>query len=185
MVKRIFDVCCAGLAILVLSPVLIVVGLAIWGYDRGPVLFLQERGGRYGTTFKIYKFRSMVRNADQIGSYQTASNDARITRIGKFLRRTSLDELPQLFNVLKGDMSLVGPRPDVPAQKSLYSADEWLRRHRVRPGVTGLAQATIRSRGTADQRKSLDLFYVENQSFWFDLKIIGLTVLQLFKKSGN
>jgi lipopolysaccharide/colanic/teichoic acid biosynthesis glycosyltransferase len=104
--------------------------------------------------------------------------------VGRFLRRTSLDELPQLFNVLKGDMSLVGPRPDVPAQRSLYTDEEWALRTSVRPGITGLAQATVRSAATQAERTALDLEYVRKASFWFDMKILLLTVRQVLGKGS-
>ena len=127
---------------------------------------------------------SMVSNADQIGSYQTATNDQRITTIGKRLRKTSLDELPQLLNVLKGDMSFVGPRPDVPAQQNHYSTQEWQQRHSVRPGITGWAQATLRSSATPEERKQLDLEYVSNHSIGLDIKIMLLTAKQIIIKGG-
>lgn len=133
----------------------------------------------------MYKFRSMRVDADRIGGYSTATNDPRITGIGRFIRRTSLDELPQLLNVIKGDMSLVGPRPDVPKQRFLYSDEEWLMRHQVRPGVTGLAQATLRSTGTEDERKALDLEYVQRRSLRLDLWILVLTARQVVFVGGN
>jgi lipopolysaccharide/colanic/teichoic acid biosynthesis glycosyltransferase len=133
----------------------------------------------------MYKFRSMVRNAAAIGPFNTAAADPRITRVGRFIRRTSLDELPQLLNVLKGDMSLVGPRPDVPLQRSLYNEADWAERCSVRPGITGLAQVVLRSEGTEDQRRELDLRYVREQSVWLDLKIMAWTVGRLTGKGSN
>jgi len=115
----------------------------------------------------------------------TIMGDPRITPIGAFMRRTSLDELPQLVNVLFGDMSLVGPRPDVPAQRDLYSDSEWAIRTSVRPGVTGLAQATLRSSATHEQRLALDIEYVHQKSFWFDLKVLVLTVRQVLGKGSH
>ena len=132
----------------------------------------------------MLKFRSMVVDAERVGGYSTAVGDPRITRMGHFIRRTSLDELPQLFNVLRGDMSWVGPRPDVPAQKGNYSDADWRARHRVRPGITGLAQATLRSAATPAQRLALDLEYVERASLLFDLKILLLTVRQVLGKGS-
>lgn len=185
MAKRIFDVLVSGTLLLLISPVLAAIALAIYLHDRGPVFFRQTRIGLGGTPFPILKFRSMVLNADKIGSYSTADNDPRITRIGRMLRRTSLDELPQLINVLRGEMSLVGPRPDVPAQSGLYSPDEFAKRHSVRPGITGLAQARLRSAATQQQRTALDLEYVGRASLLFDLKIMLWTVQQVLFKGGN
>lgn len=117
--------------------------------------------------------------------YSTTQNDPRITRVGRLLRRSSVDELPQLFNVLLGDMSLVGPRPDVPAQRGNYTEEQWTLRHRVRPGITGLAQALYRSRATPQQRLQADLDYARRPGLLIDLRIIGLTVVQLFRRSAN
>ncbi|MES1265247.1 MAG: sugar transferase, partial [Variovorax sp.] len=117
--------------------------------------------------------------------YQTADGDPRITGVGRVLRRTSIDELPQLFNVFKGDMSLVGPRPDVPAQRTLYSDADWAGRCSVRPGITGLAQALLRSEGTQADRLALDLRYAREHNFWLDLRIIGWTLGRLGGKGAN
>ncbi|MBF4210500.1 sugar transferase [Pseudomonas donghuensis] len=183
--KRLFDIFCSAAAIVALSPILLGVALTIYFSDFGPVLFKQRRVGRGGREFCIYKFRSMVINAERLGGYSTADGDPRITRVGKFIRRTSLDELPQLFNVFLGDMSVVGPRPDVPAQRSLYTDEEWRIRHSVRPGITGLAQATLRSAATEAQRKQMDLHYAEHASLLKDFEIIFLTFKQVFGKGGN
>jgi lipopolysaccharide/colanic/teichoic acid biosynthesis glycosyltransferase len=133
----------------------------------------------------MLKFRSMVKNAASIGPYFTSANDPRITRVGRFIRRTSLDELPQLLNVLQGDMSLVGPRPDVPAQQCLYSEADWAQRCSVRPGITGLAQALYRSDSTEAQRLEADLRYTREASLWLDLKICWWTVMRLSGKGAN
>jgi lipopolysaccharide/colanic/teichoic acid biosynthesis glycosyltransferase len=127
----------------------------------------------------------MVVNAEKLGGYSTLDNDSRITPVGRFIRRSSIDELPQLINVLKGEMSIVGPRPDVLKQKSEYSDEEWLKRLSVKPGITGLAQATLRSSATPEQRKRLDLDYVEQQSMWLDIKVIILTLKQVVFRGGN
>jgi lipopolysaccharide/colanic/teichoic acid biosynthesis glycosyltransferase len=132
----------------------------------------------------MLKFRSMVVNAESQGPYHTATNDSRVTRSGRWLRRTSVDELPQLINVLKGEMSLVGPRPDVPEQRALYTEDEWNRRLRVRPGITGPAQATLRSDATSEQRKQLDLSYAESPSIMRDAEILLRTVSQVFGRGS-
>lgn len=183
--KRIFDFLSSLIAIIVFSPILIGVAIAIYLSDFGPVLFRQRRVGRGGDDFFIYKFRSMVIDAEKLGGYSTADGDPRITRVGRFIRRTSLDELPQLFNVLCGSMSVVGPRPDVPAQRVLYTEAEWQLRNSVRPGITGLAQATLRSAATETQRKELDLQYARQASLFKDIQIILLTFKQVFGKGGN
>lgn len=183
--KRALDVLVAAAALVALSPVLAAVALAIVLETGMPVLFRQVRIGLAGREFGMYKFRSMVRNAAAVGPYYTSAADPRITRVGAFIRRTSLDELPQLFNVLTGDMSLVGPRPDVPAQRSLYSAEAWAQRCSVRPGITGLAQATLRSEATPEQRLALDLRYAREHSLWLDLRILAWTVGRLAGKGAN
>jgi lipopolysaccharide/colanic/teichoic acid biosynthesis glycosyltransferase len=182
--KRVFDITLALIALAVLWPLLLVVALAIRLDSPGPALFRQPRVGIGGRPFHMFKFRSMVVDAERVGGYSTAVGDPRITRVGHFIRRTSLDELPQLFNVLRGDMSWVGPRPDVPAQKGNYCDADWRARHRVRPGITGLAQATLRSAATPAQRLALDLEYVERASLLFDLKILLLTVRQVLGKGS-
>jgi lipopolysaccharide/colanic/teichoic acid biosynthesis glycosyltransferase len=184
-VKRALDLLLAGLALLVLSPVLALVAGAILFDSGAPVLFRQVRVGRGGREFPMYKFRSMVTDAASRGSYFTSDNDPRITRVGRFIRRTSLDELPQLLNVLKGDMSLVGPRPDVPAQRSLYTEWDWALRCSVRPGITGLAQATLRSSATPEQRLEMDLRYAREARVWLDLKIMLWTVRSLRRTRSN
>lgn len=185
MSKRIFDLCLSAFAILLLSPLLIGSALLVWFCDGRPILFRQIRIGRGGVGFNMYKFRSMVRNASSIGAYHTSFHDPRITLVGQFLRRTSLDELPQLVNVLAGDMSFVGPRPDLPEQKKLYTKDEWTARCSVKPGITGLAQATIRSDCTFEERKFLDLEYVREQTIFMDVKILIFTLFQILRSKGN
>jgi lipopolysaccharide/colanic/teichoic acid biosynthesis glycosyltransferase len=183
--KRTFDMSLSLLALIVLSPVLAAAAAAVLLESGRPILFRQTRVGLGGREFAMYKFRSMVRNAAAIGPYHTATDDPRITAVGRFLRRTSIDELPQLLNVLRGDMSLVGPRPDVPAQRSLYSAADWAQRCSVRPGVTGLAQALLRSEATEAQRLALDLRYAREHSLWLDVKIIGWTLGRLGGQGSN
>ncbi len=185
MAKRAVDLAIALAALAVLSPVLLATAVAVMLESGRPVLFRQVRLGRGGREFGMYKFRSMVQDAAAIGPYHTRVDDPRITRVGRFIRRTSLDELPQLFNVLLGDMSLVGPRPDVPAQRALYAPADWETRCSVRPGITGLAQATLRSAATESQRLALDLQYVREQSLWLDLRIIGWTLGRLTGKGSN
>jgi lipopolysaccharide/colanic/teichoic acid biosynthesis glycosyltransferase len=183
--KRLVDIVLAAIALLLLGPVLLLTAAAV-AIDGGfPVLFRQVRVGRGGRPFGMLKFRSMVRNAAAIGPFNTSANDPRITRVGRFIRRTSLDELPQLLNVLAGDMSLVGPRPDLPLQRSLYSDADWALRCSVRPGITGLAQVELRSEGTEDQRRALDLRYVREHSVIMDLAIMARTFGRLTGKGGN
>ncbi|HEX2544810.1 MAG TPA: sugar transferase [Ramlibacter sp.] len=183
--KRLMDVVLSALALLVLGPVLLATAAAV-ALDSGfPVLFRQQRIGRAGASFGMFKFRSMVKDAAAIGPFNTSADDPRITRVGRFIRRTSLDELPQLLNVLRGDMSLVGPRPDVPVQRSLYTDDDFALRCSVRPGITGLAQVKLRSEGTEDQRRALDLQYVREHGVWLDLKIMAWTVLRLTGRGAN
>ena len=172
-------------ALAVLAPTALLVGLAIRLDSPGPVLFRQTRVGLNGRTFGMFKFRSMVKNAPSIGPYFTQTDDPRITRIGRFIRCTSIDELPQLINVLRGDMSLVGPRPDVPAQRSLYTQADWAQRCSVRPGITGLAQALYRSDSTEAQRLEADLRYTRDASLWLDLKICWWTLRRLGGQGAN
>ncbi len=185
MIKRCFDILASLVALLLLSPLLLGTALAVAIESGFPVLFRQTRVGRHGRPFGMLKFRSMVKNAARIGPYYTSANDPRITRVGRFIRRTSLDELPQLLNVLQGDMSLVGPRPDVPAQQSLYSEADWAQRCSVRPGITGLAQALYRSDSTEAQRLEADLRYTREASLWLDLKICWWTVKRLGGQGAN
>lgn len=183
--KRAFDVILSLLALGVLFPILAAAAVAIALEGGRPILFRQTRLGLGGREFAMYKFRSMVRDAAAIGPYHTATNDARVTRVGRFLRCSSIDELPQLLNVLAGDMSLVGPRPDVPDQRALYSDADWALRCSVRPGITGLSQALLRSEGSPAQRLALDLRYAREHNFWLDLKILGLTLGRLSGKGSN
>jgi lipopolysaccharide/colanic/teichoic acid biosynthesis glycosyltransferase len=184
MIKRLLDIVMALCAAIVIGPVMAFVAIAIKLADNGPVLFRQQRVGRSCQEFAIFKFRTMVVNAEALGGYSTASDDPRITKIGKFLRKSSLDELPQILNVLRGDMSIVGPRPDVPAQKSEYTAEQWTMRHSVRPGITGPAQAMLRSSATPQERLKLDLEYVDNATVVNDAKIVARTVGQILFKGG-
>lgn len=184
-IKRAFDLIVGGIATLVASPVLAGVAAIILATDFGPVFYRQQRTGQHGQTFTIFKFRSMVVNADKIGGYSTLDGDPRITRIGQFLRKTSLDELPQLINVLRGDMSIVGPRPDVPAQRAFYTDEEFAKRNSVRPGITGLAQVEKRSAASIEARKMLDLEYIERHNLGLDIQISFRTAARLFKLRGN
>jgi lipopolysaccharide/colanic/teichoic acid biosynthesis glycosyltransferase len=184
MMKRVFDVVVSAGGLVVAAPVLAAVAVAILLRDGRPVIFRQVRVGQHARPFEILKFRTMRNDAQALGGISTAAGDPRITPLGRFLRKTSLDELPQLINVLRGDMSLVGPRPDTPQQESDYAADDWRARCSVRPGITGLAQATLRSSATPQQRLELDLRYARNPGLRQDLEILGKTLLQVFGKGG-
>jgi lipopolysaccharide/colanic/teichoic acid biosynthesis glycosyltransferase len=183
--KRVLDLSISFMALVCALPIMAIVALAIRLQDGGPVLFAQRRIGYGGQEFIMWKFRSMVVNSESLGGYSTKDRDPRITSIGRLIRRTSIDELPQIFNVITGQMSIVGPRPDVPAQRALYTDEEWAMRHTVKPGITGLAQATARSLATIDQRKKLDLEYAASQSLMLDIRIILLTIRQVLFKGGN
>lgn len=183
--KRVMDVALSLLALVLLSPLLLLVAIAVWLESGVPVFFRQTRLGLGGREFNMLKFRSMRHNAASTGPYFTEVNDPRITRIGRFIRRTSIDELPQLINVLRGDMSLVGPRPDVPVQRALYSDADWAQRCSVRPGITGLAQALLRSEGSEAQRLEMDLRYTREQGLGLDMKIMWWTLGRLSGKGGN
>lgn len=182
--KRLFDMTVSAAGLVVASPVMAIVVLAILLRDGRPVIFRQVRVGRNARTFEILKFRTMLKDAQTLGGICTTALDPRITPLGRTLRKSSLDELPQLINVLRGDMSLVGPRPDTPGQEGDYSAADWQARCSVRPGITGLAQATLRSSATPEQRLALDLEYVRNPGLLQDLKILGKTFVQVLSKGG-
>jgi exopolysaccharide biosynthesis polyprenyl glycosylphosphotransferase len=194
VVKDLFDRCAAGVALIMLAPLMAVLALTIWLHDRGPALFTQTRVGKNGRTFRIYKFRTMVVDAEKRRAELLASNDhdgilfkirkdPRITAVGVHLRRWSIDELPQLINVFLGDMSLVGPRPALPDEAAQY-ADHVRRRLVVKPGLTGLWQVNGRSDLTWDESVRLDLRYVENWSFALDLQILWKTISVLVHRSG-
>ena len=183
--KRVLDITLSLLALVALSPLLVPVCVAIVLDSGFPVFFRQTRVGKGTREFGMLKFRSMVANAATTGPYFTEINDARITRVGHFIRRTSIDELPQIINVLKGDMSLVGPRPDVPAQQSLYRPEDWQLRCSVQPGITGLAQVRGRSEMSFEQRLAFDLEYAKSASVWLDIRIMWLTLCQLKGSHAN
>lgn len=167
-----------------MSPVIYLVGALIRLDSRGPIIFKQERIGKDGQPFMSYKFRSMVDKATTIGlGLNVCMNDDRITRVGKFLRNTSLDELPQLFNVLKGEMSIVGPRPTLAYQVKAYNAEQ-RRRLQVKPGITGWAQINGRNAIPWEDRIKLDVWYVDNWSLGLDLKILGRTLRTVLKREG-
>ena len=179
--KRLFDFLVALFTLLILLPVIIVVAVLIRLKLGSPILFTQDRPGFNGKVFKMMKFRTMLDGKDKHGNL--LPDNERMTSFGTFLRSTSLDELPGLFNVLKGDMSLVGPRPLLVQYLPLYSTEQ-ARRHNVRPGITGWAQVNGRNAISWDQKFKLDVWYVDNQSFLLDLKILLLTVKKVFVREG-
>ena len=193
--KRALDISLSTLALLVASPILIVLAILIRFDSEGPIFYRAARIGRKGRTFTCLKFRTMVPNADRLkeqlehmnereGVLFKISNDPRITRVGRFMRKYSLDELPQFLNVLRGDMSLVGPRPPIASEVEQYDLAH-LRRLDVLPGITGLWQVEARQDPSFDSYISLDTAYVENWSFWLDLKILARTVGVVFSGTGS
>lgn len=192
-IKRAFDLVITISALPILLPIMGMCALFIWLDDRGAVLFRQDRTGKSGRRFAMYKFRTMVSNAEELKKEYAhlneltwpdfkISNDPRVTRVGRFMRKTSLDELPQVFNVIKGDMSLVGPRPtsfDVSTYSLMHTE-----RLEVLPGITGLWQISGRSNVDFDQRLLLDIEYIEKQSFLLDIKILLRTVTAVFSREG-
>ncbi len=186
--KRFFDIVLSIIAIIILSPLMIIVSAAIKIDSDGPVLFKQERLGLNAKVFCIYKFRSMCVGAEQQGTGQYSfDGDPRITRVGRFIRAASIDELPQLFNILKGDMSFVGPRP--PLTYHPWTLDEYtneqLRMFEVRPGITGWAQVNGRKEVEWHERIRLNIMYVDNVSLFVDIKIIFMTVFKVLKNEDN
>lgn len=181
-VKRICDGVICFLALIVLSPMFVIIVWLLYCMNNGRgVFFLQERPGKKGKVFKIIKFKTMTDRRDSMGNL--LPDEKRLTKIGKFIRTTSLDELPQLINVLKGDMSLIGPRPLLPQYLPLYSKEQ-TRRHDVRPGITGWAQVNGRNDISWGKKFELDVWYVDHLSFWLDMKIVFLTIWKVLKRDG-
>ena len=181
IIKRLFDLAVGSVAFVLLLPLLLLLGILIRFLLGRPVLFRQRRPGLLGKPFTIYKFRTMTGERDADGNLLPDAE--RLTPFGRFLRITSLDELPELFNVLKGDMSLVGPRPLLMRYLDRYTPEQ-MRRHEVRPGITGWAQVNGRNTLTWEERFALDVWYVENRSLWLDLKIILRTVWKVVACDG-
>ncbi len=181
IIKRLFDLLCAIVLIIILLPLLIFIALIVWITMGYPFFFCQLRPGYKGKPFMCYKFRTMNDKRDQHGNL--LPDELRLTRLGKFLRATSLDELPELFNVLRGEMSLVGPRPLLMQYLERYTPEQ-ARRHDVLPGITGWAQINGRNALTWEEKFRLDLWYVDNWSFWLDLKILALTAWKVLKREG-
>ena len=189
-IKRLVDILCSFIGLIILSPLLLIVSILIKLDSKGPVFFVQERIGRYGNKFKMYKFRSMVENAEELkeklieynemnGPMFKIKDDPRITRIGRFIRKTSIDELPQLINIIKGEMSLVGPRPSLSSEVKEF--DDWmLMRLQVKPGLTCYWQISGRNDMCFEDWMKLDLKYIEERSLWVDIKLILKTFFVLF-----
>jgi len=183
VLKRVFDFLAAGMLLVILSPLLLAIALAIRLGSRGPSIFRQERAGRNGKAFMLYKFRTMRLDVDPFGPSPKSGDDPRLTRLGKFLREHSLDELPQLLNIVKGDMGLVGPRPLYVSQ-----IQEWNERQRkrllVKPGLTGLAQISGRGDLTLEEKLELDVKYVARAGFWLDVRILLATAARASARGG-
>ncbi|MFD2966714.1 sugar transferase [Sphingobacterium bambusae] len=181
ILKRLVDVTVGLVTLTLLSPVIAIVAILLWFANSGQPFFFQSRPGKHGRVFKIIKFKTMNDRKDAQGNL--LSDADRLTPIGAFVRKTSLDEIPQLINVLKGDMSLIGPRPLLVQYLPLYNVAQ-ARRHEVRPGITGWAQVNGRNAISWKQKFEYDVWYVDNISFALDLKIIGLTIKKVFVREG-
>lgn len=181
MSKRVFDLVLAIPAYFVFGPFLIFLSALVWLFDGTPVFFKQARPGKYGEPFTLYKYRTM--NAARHADGRLLPDGNRLTKLGRFLRATSLDELPELWNVLRGDMSIVGPRPLLMQYLERYTPEQ-ARRHEVKPGLTGYAQVNGRNAITWEEKFKLDVWYVDHMSFWLDIKIIGMTMWKVFRREG-
>lgn len=179
--KRLFDLVGATVLLVIISPVMLGVAILIRFKMGPPVIFRQTRPGLHGKPFQMYKFRTMLDLRDEQGNL--LPDDQRLTKLGKLIRKLSLDEIPEFWNVLKGDMSLVGPRPLLMEYLSCYTAEQ-AHRHDIKPGITGWALVNGRNMLTWDEKFKLDLWYVENQNLWLDLKIIALTVWKVLRREG-
>lgn len=186
--KRVLDIMIALIGLVITSPIMLITAIAIKVDSRGSILFKQKRLGKNGNEFIIYKFRSMCMNAEQSGSGQYSfKGDPRVTRVGRWIRATSIDELPQFFNIIKGDMSLIGFRP--PLTYHPWSIEDYSKEQRkmfsVRPGVTGWAQVHGRKEVQWKDRIDMGIWYAENVSFWLDIKILFLTIIKVFTNANN
>lgn len=189
-IKRLFDICSSAVAIIMLIPLWIIVAIAIKIDSKGPVLFKQGRRTKDGKVFKMWKYRSMVVNAENMGSgLFSYDNDPRITKMGAFLRKTSIDELPQLFNVLMGDISVVGPRPCVTYELGDFDTlnKKYKKRFQMKGGITGLAQCKGRNENSWDEKVTLDNEYIDlfkEEGFWLDIKILWWTIAKVFQSAN-
>jgi sugar transferase EpsL len=181
MMKRVFDICIAIMVLVVFMPIILITAATVRIKLGTPVVFKQQRPGLQAVPFSIYKFRTMTDEKDEKG--QLLPDNLRLTAFGQFLRKYSLDELPQFFNVLKGELSLVGPRPLLMEYLPLYTAEQ-AKRHQVKPGITGWAQINGRNALSWEEKFQLDVWYVNNRSFWFELKILMLTFTKVIRSDG-
>lgn len=181
LIKSLLDKILAVIILVVFSPLLVVLYMLVYFNLGSPVLFKQKRPGLHGKIFTIYKFRTM--SDDRDNNNNLLDDKARVTRFGKFLRSTSLDELPELLNIIKGDMSFVGPRPLLAEYLDRYTPEQ-ARRHGVKPGITGWAQINGRNAISWEEKFRLDVWYVDNQSLWLDMKILLITIAKVFKREG-
>jgi len=184
LIKRLTDVIFSAFVLIIATPIFLLVSLAIKLESKGPVLFIQERTGLSGKKFKLYKFRGMVDNATLYGPELTQINDPRITKVGKFLRRTSIDEIPNFFNVLLGDMSIVGPRPEIISITKNYN-DELRKVFEYKPGITGYSQINGRQMLSPKQRTQMEINYYSSANFWSDLIIALKTIIVVITNHGN
>jgi lipopolysaccharide/colanic/teichoic acid biosynthesis glycosyltransferase len=183
-IKRFTDILISIFTLLLTAPIIFAAAVAIKLDSRGPVIFSQMRTGHNGKKFKMYKLRGMVENALEIGPELTQENDPRITRVGKILRRTSIDELPQFVNVIKGDMSIIGPRPEVVSITNNYTPDQQ-KIFKFKPGITGYSQINGRQKLTPEQRVKMEINYYNQANFWSDLKIVFETFKVIESNHGN
>ena len=183
MIKRAFDIIFSITVLIILSPLFLLIALLIKLGSKGPVIFRHKRIGLNGKEFFVYKFRTMVENAPKIGPGLTEKNDPRITDFGRFLRNSSIDELPQLINIIKGEMSMVGPRPEIPEEVAKYSVFQ-KQVLKVKPGLTGLPQVNGRATLSIPKKLRLDVYYVNHQNFWLDIGIILKTIIVVITRKG-
>jgi lipopolysaccharide/colanic/teichoic acid biosynthesis glycosyltransferase len=183
-IKRFSDIVISVISLIITLPIFILSAIAIKVESKGPVFFIQKRSGLNGKAFDMLKFRGMIDNALKYGPELTQQNDPRITKIGRFLRRTSIDELPQLINVLKGEMSIIGPRPEILSITSKYS-EEHKEVFKYIPGITGYSQINGRQMLTPQQRTEMEIDYYNNETFWSDIKIVYKTIFVVISNEGN
>ena len=178
-IKRLFDIVCSAILMIPIGLVILISGIAIKAEDKGPIFYMADRTGRFGHIFKMFKLRSMKVNAPDIrladGSTYNGKDDPRVTKFGTFARKTSIDELPQVINILKGDMTFIGPRPDTPIGSAAYTEEEKIILT-VRPGITGYNQAVNRNAVLTKEKLKNDIYYVKHLSLWFDIKIVFMTI---------
>ncbi len=186
IVKRAIDIILCLIGLVIALPIMVIVGIAIKLESKGPIIYKQERVGLEGRTFTIYKLRSMYIDAEKNGAQWACKDDPRVTKVGRFIRKTRIDELPQLINILKGDMSIVGPRPERPILTYKFNEEipGFVNRLQVKPGLTGWAQVTGGYELSPKEKLEKDMYYIENQSLWLDFKIMFKTIFIVFNGDG-